>query len=187
MEDALILVDSNDVEIGRAPKSECHRGDGMRHRAFSVVLFDGSGAVLIQERATAKPLWPGFWANSVCSHPRVGETLANAAPRRVREELGIHSPPLTKIYRFEYRAQFEDRGTEHELCTVFVGLLDRNTVLRPDPNEIAQWEWIDAETLDREMKNEARPFSPWFQLEWAELRSRYREEVTTAIHRETDE
>lgn len=181
MEDSLILVDSNDVEIGRAPKSECHRGDGMRHRAFSVVLFDGAGGVLIQERADAKPLWPGFWANSVCSHPRAGEEIEAAARRRVRDELGVESPPLTKIYRFEYRAQFEDRGTEHEVCSVFVGRIDRAVELQPDPSEVARWEWIDEDALDQEMQAEARPFSPWFRLEWAELRNRYGSEVKAAL------
>ena len=35
-EEELILVDSDDNEIGYSSKSDCHKGLGILHRAFSV-------------------------------------------------------------------------------------------------------------------------------------------------------
>ncbi len=39
-EERLILVDSNDREIGTSSKSECHDGAGILHRAFSLFVFN---------------------------------------------------------------------------------------------------------------------------------------------------
>ncbi len=55
--DLLILVDETDKELGYKSKSECHQGEGSLHRAFSVFIFDNLGQLLIQKRASSKPLW----------------------------------------------------------------------------------------------------------------------------------
>ena len=73
----LILVDEEDRVIGHEEKERCHDGAGKLHRAFSVFLFDGRGRMLIQRRSAAKRLWPLFWSNSCCSHPRQGEEIAD--------------------------------------------------------------------------------------------------------------
>ena len=65
----LILVDSDDNEIGYSSKSDCHKGLGILHRAFSVFLFDSSGELLLQKRSAKKELWGQYWSNSCCSHP----------------------------------------------------------------------------------------------------------------------
>ena len=87
--DALILVDSADRDVGRLSKARCHEGNGILHRAFSLLIFDGNGDLLIQQRAPGKRLWPLYWSNSCCSHPRSGETMEEATQRRLHEELGI--------------------------------------------------------------------------------------------------
>src|SRR5471032_3303829 len=86
--ESLILVDEADREIGHLSKSECHEGRGILHRAFSVLIFNGHGELLLQQRAASKPLWPLFWSNSCCSHPRRSESMEGAVQRRLREELG---------------------------------------------------------------------------------------------------
>jgi len=40
MDELCMLVDSDDNIIGSASKVDCHLGEGMRHRAFSVLIFD---------------------------------------------------------------------------------------------------------------------------------------------------
>ena len=85
----LILVDSDDNKIGYSSKSECHKGEGNLHRAFSVFIFNSSGQLLIQKRSSNKELWDLHWSNSCCSHPRKNERTKSAAIRRLEEELGI--------------------------------------------------------------------------------------------------
>ncbi|HVS02847.1 MAG TPA: isopentenyl-diphosphate delta-isomerase, partial [Thermoanaerobaculia bacterium] len=85
----LILVDEDDREVGHLSKAEAHAGEGVLHRAFSVLLFDRRGNLLLQRRAGGKQLWPGYWSNSCCSHPRRGESMEVATRRRLAEELGV--------------------------------------------------------------------------------------------------
>ena len=87
--DLLILVDQDDNTVGFLDKAACHDGKGVLHRAFSVFLLNSQGEILLQRRSLGKRLWGGFWSNSCCSHPRRGESVADAAKRRCQEELGI--------------------------------------------------------------------------------------------------
>src|SRR5690625_5968564 len=93
-------------------KADCHDGDGVLHRAFSVFLFDADGRLLIQQRVAEKRLWPLYWANSCCSHPRAGEETEEAVPRRLDEELGV-SADVEYVYKFQYQARFGPRSEEH--------------------------------------------------------------------------
>jgi isopentenyl-diphosphate delta-isomerase len=168
MEDLLILVDESDREIGTLAKTAGHLGAGILHRAFSVFLFDAQGAVLIQQRAAGKMLWPGFWSNSCCSHPRPGESVEDAGLRRVREELNVDCR-LEFLYKFRYQARFGDVGSEHELCYVYAGY-PRGTLV-PDPAEIASHRWIAPDDLSREIAASPDQFSPWMKLEWQRITS----------------
>jgi isopentenyl-diphosphate delta-isomerase len=168
--DTLILVDAADREVGFLSKEECHRGDGVLHRAFSVFLFNAAGEVLLQRRSAAKPLWPLFWSNSCCSHPRRGEAVETAARRRVREELAL-SGTLTFLYKFEYHARYAGVGSEHELCWVFAGRAEGAPA--PDAAEIAEWRWVAPVALTAEIAAEPGRFTPWLRLEWAEIEARH--------------
>ena len=77
MTDRLILVDGSDREVGSALKEDCHLGDGKLHRAFSVLLFNSNGELLIQKRASDKITFPAIWANSCCSHPLYRDSERN--------------------------------------------------------------------------------------------------------------
>ena len=107
-EERLILVDSDDHETGTSTKSECHDGAGVLHRAFSVFVFNRRGELLIHQRHPSKRLWPNFWSNSCCSHPRAGENVDVAVHRRLEQELGL-SADLHYVYKFEYVAAVRRR------------------------------------------------------------------------------
>ena len=167
----LILVNASDAVVGSLDKGACHDGEGVLHRAFSIFLFDADNRLLIQQRSPGKRLWPLYWANSCCSHPRVGETLAEATERRMAEELGVTSA-LSFAYRFEYQALYKDLGAEHELCSVFVGRI-HPADLDINDTEIAAVRWLRMEEVDQLMQapvDEAPLVAPWFKLEWQRFR-----------------
>lgn len=168
--ESLILVDSEDNILGYKPKEACHLGDGILHRAFSVFLFDREGRLLLQQRAPGKMLWPGIWANSCCSHPRQGEEDGAAAHRRTREELGVQSS-LSFLYRFEYHARDRDVGSEHELCSVWIGRLEAEPVVHPE--EIAATKRLAPAELDAELEAHPDKYSPWLHLEWRAIRAEH--------------
>ena len=169
-DEALILVDEADNEIGHLSKAECHDAGGVLHRAFSVFLFNSNGQLLLQKRAAGKRLWPLFWSNSCCSHPRRGESLELAATRRLEDELHARGN-LEHVYHFIYQASFDDLGSEHELCHVFLGRIEGDP--RANTTEIAEVRYVSAEQLDRELESEPQAFTPWFKLEWRRLREDY--------------
>jgi isopentenyl-diphosphate Delta-isomerase len=175
--DSLILVDESDRGVGHLSKSLCHEGRGILHRAFSLLIFNGNGELLLQQRAAAKRLWPLYWSNSCCSHPRSTESLEAATQRRLQEELGIRCP-LQFLFKFQYQAQFDETGAENELCSVFIGRCTEP--LRINSEEILAWRWVRPEALLAEMAGEgAARFTPWFTLEWGRIWREYRSEVLT--------
>jgi isopentenyl-diphosphate Delta-isomerase len=173
--DSLILVDAADRDIGQLGKDQCHHGLGVLHRAFSLLIFNGAGELLIQQRAATKRLWPLYWSNSCCSHPRAGESMDAAVHRRLHEELGLRCQ-LHFLFKFEYQAQFDATGSEHELCSVFIGRC--TGPVRADPREIVAWRWIDPESLAAELARAGgATFTPWFMMEWARIWRDHREAV----------
>ncbi len=170
-DEPLILVDSQDREVGVLAKADCHDGAGVLHRAFSLFVFNEEGALLLQQRQADKRLWPLFWSNSCCSHPRAGEDMPLAIRRRLEQELGL-SARLGFLYKFEYNAQFGDAGTEHELCWVYAGTTPAQPVI--NTSEIAAWRWITPSDLDAELNATPELFTPWFKLEWQSLRNTHR-------------
>lgn len=178
-DEPLILVDSDDNILGHMPKVEAHLGDGILHRALSVFLFNRDGNVLIQQRARGKQLWGGFWSNSVCSHPRRGETTAQAAQRRLGEEIGIDAEPAY-LYKFEYHAHFGGVGAEHELCSVFAACSDDPVTC--NPNEISDFSFIEPDRLDVELRERTGRYSPWLQMEWPRIRRDHWDRVIELTH-----
>lgn len=166
----LILVDADDREIGHASKAEAHAGQGILHRAFSLFVFNSAGELLLQQRAPGKPLWPGYWANSCCSHPRDGEDMATATQRRLSEELGFGCA-LEYVYKFQYHAEFGEAGSESELCWVYVGQSD--APVRVNATEIAAWRYVKPADLDREIADSPERFTPWLKMEWRRLRGEF--------------
>jgi isopentenyl-diphosphate delta-isomerase len=170
----LILVDANDREIGVETKGNCHDGDGILHRAFSLFIFNSQGELLLQQRSADKRLWPLFWSNSCCSHPRAGETMDIAVGRRLDQELGMRSS-LKLLYKFEYQARYKDLGSEHELCWVYIGHSDEP--VRANVTEVAQWRWVKPADLSREIDEHPGRFTPWFKMEWQRLSERHAQDI----------
>jgi isopentenyl-diphosphate Delta-isomerase len=171
----LILVDSDDREIGALDKSACHDGSGVLHRAFSLFVFNSRRELLVQQRAPNKRLWPSYWSNSCCSHPRAGEAMQEAVSRRLQQELGL-TAELRFVYKFEYEARYDGLGSEHELCWVYVGWTDDEPVI--NTTEISDWRWVAPADLGSELADHGERFTPWFKLEWARLEQEFGADLT---------
>lgn len=181
----LILVNEQDEDTGQLSKLECHLNGGILHRAFSIFIVNDKGQLLLQQRSAQKFLWPMYWSNACCSHPRVGETIQEAVHRRLEQELGF-TTELKYLYKFIYKAQFEDKGTEHELCSVWIGRYngedgkgskrekgeqgEKPGDIRVNRNEIAAWRFIDPSDLDRDLIENPGQYTPWMKMEWETIK-----------------
>ncbi|TFG95447.1 MAG: isopentenyl-diphosphate delta-isomerase [Calditrichales bacterium] len=173
-EELLIVVDEDDNVLDYKSKAECHQGGGILHRAFSIFIFNSRHELVLQQRSAQKLLWPLFWSNSCCSHPRKGETLEQAAHRRLEQELGI-STPLKYLYTFQYQATYKTIGSENERCAVLIGHSDAPVSV--NKNEIAEWKYISLDKLNTELAGQGETYTPWFKMEWKKLSSEFMSEI----------
>ena len=164
MTETIILVDENDNEIGTEEKIKAHE-EGKLHRAFSIFLFNSRGRMLITRRAKTKYHCGGMWTNTCCSHPKPGESVEEAAHRRLREEMGIDCD-MKELFSFIYKAEFDNGLSEHEFDHVLVGKFDGEP--RPDPEEADDWRWVSVEELEKEI-HDSEKYTPWFQIAFNKL------------------
>ena len=163
-------MNEDDIEIGVSSKIDCHANEGILHRAFSLFIFNHAGELLLQRRSEHKPLWPMYWSNSCCSHPREGEEMEHAVQRRLDQELGLKAE-LSFLYKFKYFAPYLDVGAEREYCWVYAGQCgDAPTA---NSNEVESMRFVAPDDLDREMHDNPEQFTPWFKLEWDKVRELY--------------
>jgi isopentenyl-diphosphate delta-isomerase len=142
------LVDLAGNTVGRSGKAAAHKAPGQLHRTFSVFLLDGSGRVLIQRRSVTKYHSGGLWSNTCCGHPQPGEQPADAAARRIADELGLQVEPrdLVAVGTVTYRIADPVSGlSEHEYDHLFVGRTAGKVA--PNPNEVAEVVYLSLEEL----------------------------------------
>lgn len=160
MSEQVILVNSKDEPIGTMEKLKAHE-EGLLHRAFSVFIFNSKGQLLLQRRALHKYHSAGLWTNTCCSHPRPGESTLEAANRRLKEEMGIDCE-LKHEMEFIYKAPFDNGLIEHEYDHVFIGHTDFIPTI--NPNEVAEFKYIEVAPLRRDIHNNPHEYTAWFKI-----------------------
>jgi len=156
----VILVDKFDNEIGLMEKLEAHE-KGLLHRAFSVLIFNSKGEILLQKRADCKYHSAGLWTNTCCSHPQANESIEEASRRRLMEEMGIDLQPFF-AFKFLYKVKLDNELTEHELDHVFFGIYDGLPAL--NENEASDYKFMNVAALKKEMIKNPEQFTHWFKL-----------------------
>jgi isopentenyl-diphosphate delta-isomerase len=159
MREELILVDERNRAIGHAEKWAVHR-QGLLHRAFSIFLVDATGRILLQQRSRTKYHSGGLWANSCCGHPRPGERTAQAAKRRLREELGAEAV-LHYGFRARYLTALPNELTENEIVYVYFGAAPRT--IRPNPEEVAATAWKSPRALQLDLQRRPGRYAYWLK------------------------
>ena len=170
-EQEVILVNENDEPVGTMKKMEAHE-KGLLHRAFSVFIFDKKGKMLLQQRAAEKYHGAHLWTNACCSHPLPGEEVANAAHRRLKEELGFVTD-LQEIFSFTYRANVENNLIEHEFDHVFAGEYEGK--IEFNRREVSKFFYQDMEELKKQIETEPGKFTSWFKIAFPRIETWWKE------------
>lgn len=160
MAEEVILVDERDVPLGLMEKMEAHR-KGLLHRAFSIFVLNHNGELLLQQRATHKYHSGGLWTNTVCSHPRDGEDVSDAAHRRLQEEMGFDCP-IEKAFEFTYRAELDKGMIEHEYDHLYMGHYEQNP--RPNPEEVMDYTWMHPHEIRQDLQAHPECYTAWFKI-----------------------
>jgi len=156
----VILVDEHDREIGTMEKLEAHQ-KGLLHRAFSILVFNSKGEMLIQKRAKTKYHSGGLWTNACCSHPVPNEDIEIAVKRRLKFEMGIDITP-TFAYKFTYRTSLDKDLMEYEVDYVFQGIYDGHPSINND--EVEDWKFCTLDELHQQVRENPDAFTYWFKL-----------------------
>mmetsp|Transcript_64756 Transcript_64756/g.162962 ORF Transcript_64756/g.162962 Transcript_64756/m.162962 type:complete len:803 (-) Transcript_64756:268-2676(-) len=186
LKDECIVVNYMDEVVGHDNKYNCHKfvpgqPRGILHRAFSVMLFDAEGRLLLQQRASSKITFPEVWTNTCCSHPLYGmqprevdspEEIAkgnpmgvkHAAVRKLGHELGIPARELEQErFKFMTRVHYWACDTlshgpdapwgEHEIDHLLLYRLKPGEALtiNPHPEEVKAFRWVSREELHKAM------------------------------------
>ncbi len=156
----VVLVNKKDEVIGSMEKIEAHE-KALLHRAFSVFVINKNNELMLQRRALGKYHSPGLWTNTCCSHPRVNESYADGAHRRLVEEMGFDCD-LKDMFSFIYKAPFDNGLTEHELDHVFVGYCETEPIINTE--EVDSWKWIAIDDLKEDMASNPEDYTVWFRI-----------------------
>ncbi|TSC64792.1 MAG: isopentenyl-diphosphate delta-isomerase [Parcubacteria group bacterium Gr01-1014_91] len=159
-EEQIILVDENDTQVGTMGKLETHE-KGLLHRAFSIIVKNNKGEVMLQKRAVGKYHSGGLWTNTCCGHPRADEELIKAAHRRLREEMGFDCE-LKEAISFTYQANLDKGLKENEFLHVFVGEYNNAPII--SPAEADGWKWIAENEIRKDVANNPNTYTYWFKV-----------------------
>ncbi|KAK1766673.1 isopentenyl-diphosphate delta-isomerase idi1 [Phialemonium atrogriseum] len=183
MDEVCIVLDEDDVPIGKASKKICHLmsniDKGLLHRAFSVFLFNDKNELLLQQRAPEKITFPDMWTNTCCSHPlgipsETGSNLPDsiegvkrAAQRKLDHELGIKKEqvPLEDFHfltRIHYKAPSNGQWGEHEID--YILFIKANVDLDINKNEVQAIQYVSPDELKKLFTDPSLKFTPWFKL-----------------------
>jgi isopentenyl-diphosphate Delta-isomerase len=156
----VILVDEHDHEIGTMEKMEAHQ-KGLLHRAFSLLIFNTKGEMLLQQRAISKYHSGGLWTNTCCSHPLPGETIEQAGKRKLKQEMGF-SCDLSYSHKFIYKVKLDNDLIEHEWDYVLIGYYDGIPAI--NENEAQAWKFESIDSIQKDAKQNPDQYTCWFKL-----------------------
>ena len=178
MSEAVILVDENDSAIGSASKVSAHYQAGLLHRAFSVLMFDREGRLLLQKRADDKVTFPGIWDNSCCSHPLSSDSeselidasgVKRAAIRKLHQELGISPDELSLndfhfVTKMMYSARMNADWIEREIDHILI--IQADVDIKINQNEVSEIKWVSKQELRQILAGDidiGGEIAPWFR------------------------
>lgn len=136
------VVDEEDNVVGQATKQLISE-KGLICRVSFIMLVDGKGRLLLQQRSASKRAYPLYWSGAVAGHLSSGESYEEAARREMMEELGIEA-------ELEFLGKFfsaEDR----EMVAVFLGHHDGPVEI--ERREIAQIRYFTPATLKAKLSD----------------------------------
>lgn len=156
----IIQVDRNDNVVGTISKDTAHE-KGILHRALSIFIVNSKGELLLQRRSENKPHSKELWSNTCCDHPLPGENIFQAARKCLKKELGLETE-LEYLFKFHYKADFNNVVTENEIVHVFWGETDE--VPSIDENEISEYKYMSIPDVHADIEQKPEQYTVWFKL-----------------------
>lgn len=158
----ILAVDDKGNFLEYIPKETGHTGEGRRHLAITVLLFNSRGHALLQKRK--HKIFDNIWDFTGSTHPLhqesgIDETLEEAAWRCLEVEYGIKEKmPIKNLGFFNYFAKFGDY-CENEHDALLTGEYDGEIKLNSET--AYECKWMNKEDLIKDMEANPQKYSPW--------------------------
>ncbi|MBI4059284.1 NUDIX domain-containing protein [Candidatus Microgenomates bacterium] len=143
------------------PKEVGHAGNGKRHLAITVLIYNDKGEVLLQQRK--HKVFDNIWDITGATHPlhredNTDENFTEATLRCIKREYNIDPLPLQNLGSFNYDAQYGDL-CENEHCAMMLG--EYNGPLKLN-NEVGySYKWMDKNEFLADIRKNPQKYSAW--------------------------
>lgn len=142
------------------PRMVGHIGQGRRHLAVTVLIFNSKGELLLQKRK--HKIFDNVWCFSADTHPYhlqgKDETLEEAALRALKEDFNIPLIPLKNLGFFNYFGR-DGEYCENEHCAMMVGEYDGEVSL--NPNAGYEYVWMSKKDFLKDFEENPQKYAPW--------------------------
>lgn len=153
------------------PRLVGHTGEGRRHLAITVLLYNSKGEVLLQKRK--HKIFDNIWDFTGSTHPvkKEGnghESLEECTQRCLQDEYYIDQKiELKNLGFFNYYEQYRNSDEneveplfcENEHCAMMVG--EYNGEFKLNPEAGYSYKWMDKEEFLEDVKNNPQEYCPW--------------------------
>ena len=163
MDDQIVLLcdERGDFTGEYARKDTAHTGEGQRHLAITILLYNGQGQVLLQRRKHR--VFDDLWDFTAATHLLHGEdgtdeTIEAAAARCLRREYGLSDVGPRVEGAFTYFASYGEL-CEKEYCLVLAGECNGAFSLNDEVGYACRW--LNKAELLREVEGWPETYSPW--------------------------
>lgn len=147
-------------------RDAAHAGDGHRHLAIALLLYNRAGELLLQRRK--HDVFDDVWDITGATHPLLladgmHESLEQAARRCLQDEYGIGDARLAEVGSFTYFA-LDQTGIrcENEHCTLFIGEFNGAVTLNQEVGYGSRW--VTKAFLAHDITLTPDRYSPWAVL-----------------------
>lgn len=159
----ILVVDENGNFSGKyVDKWVAHTGNGVHHKAITVLIYNSKGEVLLQKRK--HKVHNDIWDLTGSTHQLhrnngTNESDEEAAHRCLEEEWGItEKVPLKNLGGVNYFAPYGD-FCENEYDVILIG--EYNGKVSPNKTDAYGYKWMDKNEFLKDIKNNPKKYAPW--------------------------
>lgn len=162
MDQTILAVDDSGKFLEYIKKEAGHTGEGRRHLAITVLLFNSKGEVLLQKRK--HKVFDNIWDFTASTHPLhqesgEDESLEEATKRALNVEYDIKEE--VKLENLGFFNYFQKIGElcENEHCAMMIG--EYNGEIKMDPSVGYEYKWILKKEFFKDIENNSKNYAPW--------------------------
>lgn len=162
MDQVILACDDQGKFLEYIPKEVGHTGEGKRHLAITVLLYNSKGQVLLQRRK--HKVFDNIWDFSASTHPLhredgSDESLEEATRRCLEAEYGIREvKELRDVGEFNYFAQINGL-CENEHDHILIG--EYNGEIKLNPKHGYEAKWVGKQELLKDVEQNPDKYTAW--------------------------